>query len=674
MRRRVRKCKRFYRYKFTAIAAVAGLGSLPLAQRSSADEATWAGWYGTLPLLARYRLAAIAGGGQAQVSPGQTGAAAPQPPPAAGEPHIGSIIVQGNHTLNAAFIIAASGHKVGDPCNDQTLSEMQTNIFKTGYFGMHSADQEEAVRVSAQENNPPNGLCTVVIQVDENDTVHFVNITGSGPIKPEVIRPLIHIDQTHGTVYSEPQFDRDISDIQALYQSKGYILGVSEDSGPDPKNPGVLNLVLIVDRVADIKINGLHKTKRTVIIRELQTKLNDYFNQFTLDHDRVRLLNLGLFEDVDPAENLLGPGRIGVTINVVEKRTGTVNVGAGYSSRSQLIGFAEIAETNFRGMDETISLRWSTGGIINKNSVELAFTEPWLDKRQTSLNVELYDRIIYRFENSIQNSIPSPINPGATNDQYNEQRVGSTITVSRPFHNNTYRAAVSLRGEAVHTDAIDLSPVNAQIVQDGPTYSIAGSLIHNTRDLDIDPVSGGLQQAALEVGHADLTPAIKDAIGGLFGSVTWTKASLDIRQYYSLQGPRLRNKPDADKRSLALRLLVGATVGGVPFFEQFFVGGAETLRGYREERFWGTNMMLGSVEFRQPLARRLKGVLFFDIGDAWGGAYNNANIAGFQQGGFKLYPGVGFGIRVATPLGPVRLDFGFGTEGGRTHFSIGNVF
>jgi len=67
-------------------------------------------------------------------------------------------------------------------------------------------------------------------------------------------------------------------------------------------------------------------------------------------------------------------------------------------------------------------------------------------------------------------------------------------------------------------------------------------------------------------------------------------------------------------------------------------------------------------------------VLFSDLGDAWGGAYQNVNIQGFDQGGFRPHLSVGLGIRVRTPLGPIRLDYGIGNEGGRTHFSIGNVF
>jgi len=71
----------------------------------------------------------------------------------------------------------------------------------------------------------------------------------------------------------------------------------------------------------------------------------------------------------------------------------------------------------------------------------------------------------------------------------------------------------------------------------------------------------------------------------------------------------------------------------------------------------------------------LNGVLFAAIGDAWGAAgVNKENIAGFEQhSGFSPHVGFGIGIRVKTPVGPVRLDYGIG-ETSRTHFSIGQAF
>ena len=72
--------------------------------------------------------------------------------------------------------------------------------------------------------------------------------------------------------------------------------------------------------------------------------------------------------------------------------------------------------------------------------------------------------------------------------------------------------------------------------------------------------------------------------------------------------------------------------------------------------------------------RDFKGVIFADAGDAWGGNYQDVSLEGFSQTGFRIHASTGAGIRVGTPLGLVRLDYGYGDEGGRVHFGIGYSF
>lgn len=587
---------------------------------------------------------------------------------------IGEFIITGNKTFSKDAIIALSRHRIGDPCNDQVLNEIKANLSQTGYFGtQHNLDNpEDWVRVQAEDENPPTGKCKVVIRVDENDPIKDFSITGSGPVKIEEIQNLVHAKK--GGVYNYIQFQRDAEDIMRLYNSKGYVATLGEGAGMDDK--GVLTVPITVVRVAEIRLVKNKKTQRNVVVRELQTKVGGFYNRDTWQQDRIRLLNLDLFEEVIPGEEIIAPGEIRLTLSLPEKRTGSISVGAGYSSRQQLIGRAEISETNFRGRGEAVNLLWETGSVTGKSSIELGFTEPYLDRHHTSLSVQLYDKTVYRFANSLTNSVVNNGTTSTTDTRYNEQRVGTTLTVGRPLGSNL-RGSASIRAENVRTDPLDLTGVNASIIQDGPIYSIGGNLLHDSRDLILDPVKGGYQTFNIMIGHANLKPPStlsQGVVGGIYGSHNFAKSSIEGRQFFNLQKPRRRDKPDEEKTSLALRALLGASNGTLPFFEQYFVGGAETLRGYREDRFWGKYLMLGSVELRQPLARGLKGVLFSDLGDAWGGEYQNVNIQGFNQGGFHPHLSVGVGIRVRTPLGPIRLDYGIGDEGGQTHFSIGNVF
>jgi outer membrane protein insertion porin family len=220
-----------------------------------------------------------------------------------------------------------------------------------------------------------------------------------------------------------------------------------------------------------------------------------------------------------------------------------------------------------------------------------------------------------------------------------------------------------------------LSPADAAILQNGPLATITLRGTNNTRDYDQDPAAGGFDTLTFDIGRADLKPVTSgtQVLNPVTGILNYQKYSADSRRYFSPKGPRKNPK---DKRNVfALRLMIGTSTGTLPFSEQYFVGGAESLRGYQEDRFWGKNMFLGSFEFRTPLAPSLTGVLFTDVGDAWGGSYEKVTFNGFNQHtGFSPSVGFGIGMRVVTPIGPIRIDEGFGREGARTHFSIGHVF
>jgi outer membrane protein assembly factor BamA len=226
---------------------------------------------------------------------------------------IGEIIVTGTKVLSAASIIAAAGVKEGDPCTDQSISQVITRLVATGNFGMYS--QTDAVRAHVEENNPPDGKCRLIIEVDENEPITSVSITGSGPIKPEEIDKLI----TRGPVYSEKQFLQDAAHIAAMYDGQGYGIVFGPDNGPDAKVRGQLNVAIIVKRVGEITVVGSHRVKSSAILGAMKTRKGDYYNRLQMEKDRARLASLGLFEEIVVEERMLDPKRIGLTIRVKEK-------------------------------------------------------------------------------------------------------------------------------------------------------------------------------------------------------------------------------------------------------------------------------------------------------------------------------------------------------------------
>jgi len=592
-------------------------------------------------------------------------AAAPAPARAQEpQPKLTDILVLGNKNINRESIISASGLKVGDPLTQATLDEAKRRLLQTGNFGMRQVNPEDGVKVRA---DIANDEAKVVIEVDENDKVEGITITGSGPIEPAKIQALMSTKQ--GQVLNLQTLQADITKIRTAYEELGYQAFVSD--GLVIEN-GILKVPIVVGVINSVKVTGLTKTRPSVVLRVMKQKPGEYYNVLRLRKDLTAILNTDLFENVEPSFTFPAAGKVDVTLNITEKRTGTVEAGIGYGSRG-LVGRAAVAENNLLGRGQQASILWEAGGRANRNSVELSFTEPWLDRRNTSLSVSLFDKTVYRFGQRI-----GSIGGGGfitDEDVYFETHAGGQVTLSRPF-GEAFRGFVGFRYDNVKVPSLALDLTDARVLQNGPLSTVTLRVTHNTRDFDLEPASGGYEILSTDIGRADLRP-VQTSTGqipvGVFGQLNYTRFGIDARRYFSPEGRRLQ--PKDRRRVIALRLMLGSSAGTLPFSEQYFVGGAETLRGYEEDRFWGDHMLLGSIEYRHPLAPSLTGVVFTDVGDAWGGPYQNVRSSGFTQHS-KFSPSVGFGLglRVVTPIGPIRIDQGFGSEGANTHFSVGHVF
>lgn len=586
------------------------------------------------------------------------------------------VVITGNQNINKETIENVVKLAPGDSYAKEAVDRDRETITRLGYFS--------AVPVRTEDT--PDGV-RVIFDVVENPMVREIIIVGSQPIAESSILGLMRTKPNQ--VLNTNTVDIDITAIQNHYRDLGYVAHVTEDSGMDPKT-GVLTIAILVSTVENIDIVGNRKTREEVFLREIRTRPEDYFNTRVLREDIARIYNLDLLEDiqvpkVEPGSSI---GRLSVVIPVTEKKTGNVGIGIGYSSRSRLVGRAELTETNFRGRGQGLTLLWETGtndGLGGSSSYEVGFHEPWIDKHHTSLSVNVFNKLLYRFSSALFGG------DGEINGQtYNERRKGATLGLSRPVTDYT-RGFVTFRTETVDTTSLDINrfdagDVNQFVAQSGPVRSATARLVNNTRDFDRDPAAGWYRSFSLEFGNADVVeqfttldpndpPAntngliIEDAnVKGPF-----QKLQVDIRHYWSKGG---RKEAPTDKRTtVAARILGGFSNGDLPFFEQFFVGGAETLRGYREDRFWGDKMLVLSVEYRRPVSQGLTGVLFVDYGDAWGAPKTYSISDSFSQHeGFSPKIGTGLGLRVNTPIGNLRFDYGIGSDGARTHFSIGHAF
>jgi outer membrane protein insertion porin family len=576
---------------------------------------------------------------------------------------VAQVNVAGNERISKEAILAVLSTKAGEELSPEKIARDQDAIKRMGFF--------RNVAAPRIEDSPAGKIVTFVVA--EYPVVKQIQITGNKVIPTEAIRAVLATKE--GDVLNTNVLEQDLDRIKRLYQEKGYVGQVTEQLAVGFEETGILSIPIQELTVESIKIVGNRKTKTSVITRELRLTPGQAYNVNELRKDYGRVEHLDLFESIEPKPEVgTEPGKVVINWAVKEKRTGQVSVGLGYSARERLVGRAELSETNFRGRGQGLNLSWQVGSSEGGgNSIELGFFEPYLDHRHTSLSVNVYNKVVYRFSTDLFQSNTST----GQDARYNERRKGGAFTLARPLSDIT-RLSFGVRAENVQTSNLQAIDPNFPH-QDGTVYSGTVRGIRDTRDYATNPTGGGLNTAWVELGHANLTDTGPDA----FGSANFGKYVADLRRYVPLRPHRATNPAERQRERvpvLALRLMGGLSSGKLPYFEQFFIGGADSLRGYLEDRFWGDKMFLASGEFRYPLASSLVGVAFADLGDAWASSQNFEFSDPTLQTRYEQHPnfspryGVGFGIRVVTPLGPLRLDYAYGQEGGRTHFSIGHSF
>ena len=354
-----------------------------------------------------------------------------------------------------------------------------------------------------------------------------------------------------------------------------------------------------------------------------------------------RVYNLGFFEDVNVKMNPgVEPNAVVMEIDVKEKRTGSFGIGAGYSSSDGMVGMVSVSDTNFRGMGDTISLSYEmSGDDTDARGYTFMYRRPWLDKKETAGTLRVYNRT-YEYDDYDEN--------GNHKESFMRKYAGGEITISRPMSEYSTNF-VTLRNRddkyVKHTElgnAGNRSGNTAWIKSNfGTTRSITLEHVTDTRDNIYEPTTGARASLSAE-------------FAGLGGDFSYQKYTAGDAHY--LKAGR--------SQVFVLRAQYGISKGTMSEYSQFRVGGQDTIRGYREDQFRGTRMALLSAEYRFPIVSKVTGALFADYGGAWSSGFMPEN----------LHASVGVGLGLNTPIGPLRLDYGRGSQGGRVHFRVGGTF
>lgn len=548
--------------------------------------------------------------------------------------------------------------KVGQPYLQSTIDADRRSLEELGYF------QSVDVRGTAVENDNWD----VVVNVLEFPVVREFSITGNSMFTDDEILALLTVQKDK--IFNLRDQSTSAKRIEEAYRKKN-VLALVEEFAPSKESPNTVNIVIREAVIGSIAVQGNSRTRTSVIAKMIRSKAGEPYNRHRWEMDLRRIYGTQWFENVRSIEAVdpNDPYKVNLIVDVKETRTGQFNIGLQVDPRSSFAGVIKLQDSNFRGTGQAVGIDFIQATSGGGPSIGLDYANPFLDNRGTGFRVSLYSRLIYRFTGSGFGSQSVP----TEDSRYTERRTGGSLGFSKPI--DDYSAwGITTRLERIVTNNLTTTNLNGFIKQDGDVGVFTLGYTNNHRDVDVDPSSGTWMRFQVEPGISNITN-----IGGsvldpsILGRHNFFRYSGEFRAYFTDQGRRPINQLDAPRRVLALRLFAGSITGKTPFFEQFFAGGSQSVRGYAEDRFWGNNTLVAQAELRFPIQKAFSVVGFVDYGGAWGG-YGGVNEF-TQSDRLQLHLGYGVGFSFRTPLGPLRLDIGFDEKGrSRTHFLIGTSF
>lgn len=568
---------------------------------------------------------------------------------------IKEIVVRGNNRVTTEAIRANMRATEGQAFIAAELERDQTSLRNQGVF--------KDVKVFSRQLS--DSEVQIVVDIEENPLVKEISVIGNTVIKTEEIMKLV--TQPKDALLNFNARRPTAEAIRNLYDQRGYFVEVDFPTMAD--QPETMVILVIETTISDIIINGLTRTKPRVINRLIKSKVGEPLNEATWASDVRRIRSTQWFEKADPG---IRPGaeigKIDLLLDLKETRTARFDVGVALDPQSRLAGTFAIADSNFRGNGQNLGARLQQDTFGSGASVSLDFSDPFFDKRQTTMQVSLYSRVQSYFANFGSGSAIG------TNDRFDERRQGGSLSFSRPVRGN-FDATLGFSLDDVR--AVNFSSGNADYIQqDGSLLKGILQVARDRRDVPLDPFEGDFLRVSLEPGFSRV-----NQIGGsvasytdILGSNSFVRSTIEYKSFFSRR-PKDRRKLGDPRPVLAFRSRLGSITGTTPFYEQLFIGGSDSLRGYAEQRFWGKNALLASAELRVPApgTDSFTMIGFLDYGGAWGGYPGISDFT--QSSDFKMHLGYGVGVGFRTPLGPIRIDFGFRPDGGsRTHFSIGGSF
>jgi outer membrane protein insertion porin family len=557
-----------------------------------------------------------------------------------------------------------------------TRSQLQEDvnaIFATGFF----AD----VRVVPEDT--PLGV-RVTFVVEPNPVLEEVEVTTvpqelDKRVLPESVVNNIFSEQ-YGEILNFQELQTNIEELTQWYQDNGYTLAQVVGS-PEVSPDGVVTLTVAEGVIEDIRVRTFDgegeqiegKTRDFIVKREVELSQGDVFNRETARSDLERIFGLGIFEDASlsftPGDD---PRKVVLNFDVVEGDTGSIGAGAGVSSASGVFGTVSYQERNLGGNNQNLSAEVQVGGrtlVFNTR-----FVDPWIagDPYRTSYAVNLFRRrsisVIFD-EGDTDVDLPNGDDPRVI-------RTGGGITFSRPLAPDPYTRADWTLSAGFDYERVQIEDDDGEISPEdefGNQLAFDDSGKDDLFVLEFDAVRDRRNNRNQTTSGSLLRLGIDQSIPLGSGSIFFNR----IRGSYSYFIPvDFTNFSEEGGETLAFNVQAGTVLGDLPPYEAFSLGGTNSVRGYEQgDVAAGRSFLQATAEYRFPIFSIIGGALFVDVGTDLGTGDNvpgePAEVRGKPGSGF----GYGAGVRVQSPLGAIRVDFGFNDEGeNQIHFGIGERF
>ncbi len=619
-------------------------------------------------------------------TPPETPTTAPPAPAEESRVLVAEVVVEGADRELENLVYNTIRTRPGRSTTRSQLQEDINAVFATGFF----AD------VRAVPQDTPLGV-RVTFEVQPNPVFQGVQIQIAPETLDKSILPAGVVEEIFAGQYGKTlnlrELQAGVKKINDWYSKNGYDLA-QVIGAPQVTPDGRVILVISEGLIEKIQVRYFNveqepvkgKTREFIITREMRLKAGDIFNRNTAQQDLQRVFGLGLFEDVrlsfSPGSD---PREVIVNVDVVEGNTGSLAAGGGISSNAGLFGTVSYQQRNFGGNNQTLGAEFQLGE--REFLFDLSFSDPWIatDNFRTSYTVNVFRRqsisLVYDGENSSIRTLND-------NDSPRIVRTGGGITFVRPlapdvFTKPKWVLSLGFNYQQVQVQNAngDISPVSAPLNGFGSqqlAFSSSGiddllslniGAIRDFRDNPLQPTSGSFLRLGLE-----------QTIPVGSGSILGTRVRGSYSYFIPVRFVNSFNLFETDifkgQQSLAFNAQAGTVLGDLPPYDAFIVGGSNSVRGYAEgEVGSGRSYFQATAEYRFPIVAIIGGALFVDFGTTVG---SQGDVPG-QPGIVRDLPGTGLGyglgVRVQSPVGQIRVDYGFNVDGGsRLHFGIGERF